>query len=41
MKKYYVYFFKHGQEVCNCFEYDREQAEHFSNLVNGRIVMDW
>ena len=40
MKKYYVYFNKHGQELCRCFENDKDQAEHFANLVNGRIIVE-
>lgn len=40
MKKYYVYFLKNGKEVCNCFEEDKQQAEHFCKLVNGRIIIE-
>ena len=40
MEKYYVYFFKKGQEVCHCFEDDKAQAEHFAKLVNGRIIVE-
>ena len=40
MKKFYVYFFKNGREVCHCFEDDEEQAKHFSKIMNGRIVVE-
>ena len=40
MKKYYVYFFKNGREVCECFENEEEQARHFATLVNGRFVVE-
>lgn len=36
--KYYVYFIdEHGIERCNCFEENKEEAEHFASLVNGRV----
>lgn len=36
--KYYVYFLdEHGFERCDCFENDKEQAEHFARLTNGRV----
>ena len=40
MKKYYVYFYKNGKEVCHCFEENKVEAEHFAELVNGRIVTE-
>lgn len=40
MKRYYVYFWKNGKEVCHTFEDDKAQAEHFAKLVNGRIVVE-
>lgn len=40
MEKYYVYFFKNGHETCHCFENEKNEAEHFAKLVNGRIVIE-
>ena len=40
MKIYYVYFYKDGQEVCHCFEYEQAQAEHFAKLTGGQIVVE-
>ena len=40
MEKYYVYFFKNGRKECHCFENDKNQAEHFANLVNGKVVKE-
>ena len=40
MKKYYVYFWKNGKEVCHGFEENKEEAEHFAKLINGRIVVE-
>lgn len=38
MKKWYVYFFKNGQKACHCFEENKEEAEHFAELVGGELV---
>lgn len=36
--KYYVNFIsEYGTPKCICFEEDREQAEHFAKLINGRV----
>ena len=36
--QYYVYFIdEYGIGRCHCFEDEKEQAEHFASLVNGRI----
>ncbi len=39
--KYYVYFYKNGNQICHCFEQDKEQAEHFAKNVNGEIIIDY
>lgn len=35
--KYYVDFYKNEKIVTHCFEGDKEQAEHFAKLVNGKV----
>lgn len=35
--KYYVDYFKDGKLVTHCFEDEKGQAEHFANLVNGKV----